>query len=57
MLKIMVDYLNGAPGVYSARYAGEHGNDSENNKKLLNELKGVPKEERCELYAVLAEKK
>ena len=30
-----VDYLNGAPGVYSARYAGEHGNDSKNNEKLL----------------------
>ena len=32
---IEVDYLNGEPGVYSARYAGVHGNDSENNKKLL----------------------
>ena len=43
---LMVDYLNGAPGVYSARYAGEHGNDSENNKKLLKELKDVPEEKR-----------
>ncbi len=34
-----VDYLNGAPGIYSARYAGEHGNDSKNNEKLLEELK------------------
>lgn len=41
-----VDYLNGAPGVYSARYAGEHGNDTANNKKLLNELKGVEGKER-----------
>ena len=41
-----VDYLNGEPGVYSARYAGEHGNDSENNKKLLANLKGVPKKDR-----------
>lgn len=41
-----VDYLNGEPGVYSARYAGEHGNDSENNKKLLSKLKGVSKDRR-----------
>lgn len=41
-----VDYLNGEPGIYSARYAGEHGNDKENNKKLLKELKGVQKEKR-----------
>lgn len=41
-----VDYLNGEPGVYSARYAGEHGKDDENNEKLLKNLKGVPKEER-----------
>ena len=41
-----VDYLNGEPGVYSERYAGEHGNDSANNKKLLENLKGVSKENR-----------
>ena len=41
-----VDYLNGEPGIYSARYAGEHGNDKKNNETLLKELKGVPKEKR-----------
>ncbi|MGL4873782.1 MAG: XTP/dITP diphosphatase [Clostridium sp.] len=34
-----VEALNGAPGVFSARYAGEHGNDRKNNEKLLEELK------------------
>lgn len=43
---IAVDYLGGDPGIYSARYAGEHGNDAKNNEKLLNNLKGVKKEER-----------
>lgn len=41
-----VDYLNGAPGVYSARYAGEHGNDDKNNKKLLKALEGVEDKDR-----------
>ena len=43
---LCVDYLNGAPGIYSARYAGEHGDDNANNQKLLSELEGVPKEKR-----------
>ncbi|MGO5082198.1 XTP/dITP diphosphatase [Oscillospiraceae bacterium LCP25S3_F9] len=38
---LMVDALNGAPGVYSARYSGENATDSANNKKLLAELSEV----------------
>lgn len=43
---LMVDYLNGAPGVYSARFAGEDGNDTKNNEKLLKLMEGVPADER-----------
>lgn len=43
---LSVEVLNGAPGIYSARYSGEHGNSIENNKKLIRELNGVPFKER-----------
>lgn len=43
---LMVDYLDGAPGVYSARFGGEHGNDDKNIDKLLSLLTGVPEEKR-----------
>lgn len=43
---LMVDALSGAPGVYSARFAGENATDEDNIKKLLNELKDVPEEKR-----------
>ncbi len=47
---LCVDYLDGAPGVYSARYAGEGKDDEQNNEKLLNALKGLPKEKRTARY-------
>jgi XTP/dITP diphosphohydrolase len=39
---LCVDRLNGEPGVYSARYAGEHATDEQNNIKLLEELRVLP---------------
>lgn len=41
-----VDALRGAPGIYSARYAGNDADDSQNNAKLLDVLRGVPTAER-----------
>jgi len=57
---LAVDYLDGAPGIYSARYAGEHGDDAKNREKLLCELDGVPEEKRtgkfvCAVAVVLPE--
>ena len=58
---LTVDYLNGAPGVYSARYAGEDADDEKNKSKLLRELENVPYEKRggafvCTVSLVLPEK-
>lgn len=41
-----VDALDGAPGIYSARYSGGHGNDKENNLLVLKNLENVPDEKR-----------
>lgn len=46
-----VDALNGRPGVYSARYAGDHCSMQDNRDKMLKELKGVPKDERTARFA------
>lgn len=43
---LMVDALNGAPGVYSARYAGENGTDEMCNEKLLREMRDIPDGQR-----------
>lgn len=47
---IEVDALNGAPGIYSARYAGADANDSDNNKKLLQSLDDVEENKRTARY-------
>ena len=43
---LMVDYLAGAPGVYSARFSGENSDDEKNNVKLLKLMADVPENER-----------
>jgi len=58
---ICVDYLDGAPGIYSARFAGENGGDKANNAKLLSLMEDVPDGQRkakfvCAICAVFSEK-
>lgn len=43
---LFIDAINGEPGIYSARYAGEHGNFEDNIDKVLEKLKDVPSELR-----------
>jgi XTP/dITP diphosphohydrolase len=52
---LMVDALEGRPGIYSARYAGEPKNDQNNTDKVLSELKGLSEEKRsARFYCALA---
>lgn len=48
---LVIDALNGRPGVYSARYAGIEKNDRANNEKVLAELQDVPADERGARFA------
>ncbi len=48
---LIVDALDGAPGVYSSRYAGDDGDDAANNAKLLRELEGVADDKRTARFA------
>jgi len=50
---IEVDYLNGAPGIYSARYSGKDASDEQNLRKLLDDLVGVPEAERSARFQCL----
>ncbi len=50
---IEVDALDGAPGIYSARFAGADAGDEANNTKLLEQLRGVPDERRTARYQCL----
>ncbi|MCR4418093.1 MAG: RdgB/HAM1 family non-canonical purine NTP pyrophosphatase [Ignavibacteria bacterium] len=50
---LIVEQLNGAPGVYSSRYAGEEHNYEKNNQKLLQELKDKPKPHRAKFICVI----
>lgn len=51
---LCVDFLNGDPGIYSARWAGSHGNDSANTEKVLEQLKGVPDNQRGAHFTCVA---
>ena len=49
-----VDALDGAPGIYSARFSGDDATDEKNNTKLIQSLQGVPTEKRTARYQCYA---
>jgi XTP/dITP diphosphohydrolase len=51
---LCVDVLNGDPGIFSARWAGEHGNDRANLEKVLDQLKDVPHDNRTAHFMCVA---
>ena len=51
---LCVDALNGDPGIFSARWAGSHGNDQANLEKVLDQLKDVPDEKRTAHFMCVA---
>ena len=50
---LIVDALGGAPGVYSAMYAGQHGDHAANRKKLLDEMREVPAAQRTARFTTV----
>jgi XTP/dITP diphosphohydrolase len=48
---LFIDALDGRPGIYAARYAGEHCSFADNIRKVLSEMKGVPENERTARFA------
>lgn len=50
---LCIDALSGAPGVYSAHYAGKHGDDAANNALVLEKLAGLPPEKRGAHYVAM----
>lgn len=51
---LVVPALQGRPGIYSARYAGAHGDDAANRKRLIDELSAVPGDRRAAYYVCTA---
>ena len=51
---LCVDALNGDPGIFSARWAGAHGNDQANLERVLDQLKGVPDSQRTAHFMCVA---
>ncbi|CAB4931668.1 unannotated protein [freshwater metagenome] len=51
---LCIDFLGGAPGIFSARWAGTHGDDKANTYKVLDELEDVPDEDRGAYFICVA---